>query len=138
MKRPGVLGLAIVLTFGLAVSASQAAKTKKVASLIEIEGTEFVFKGTGSATFFGDVHSEKNKCERGREVTLRNTEPPPGVPEVQGTVNTDHTGDWELEVPLDDLSGGPYVAEVARKKIKRDDWKLVCKAAASGPLVLEP
>jgi hypothetical protein len=135
MRRVALIGLATALIFGLGIGVTQAAKAKKLATKIEIEG--FEFPGGPVLRFFGDVHSPKNKCERNREVTLRNTGPPKGSSEEVGTVTTDHTGDWEVDVGFEDLTAGPYIANVARKKIKKGDKKIVCKAATSEPFELE-
>jgi hypothetical protein len=130
MRRTALTLLLAALTVALVAGAAQAAKPKKLGSLIEIELTEFGFKGSGSAEFFGDVHSSKNKCERNREVTVRNAE------EQLGTVRTDRTGDWELALPMPP-GPDPYVAEVARRKIKKGEKTIVCKAAESAPVFIQ-
>jgi hypothetical protein len=129
MKRAGILGLAIVLTLGLAVSASQAAKPKKIKTEAEVEGIRNVDVG-GMITFFGDVHSLRSKCEKRRDVTVVYNGPEPD-PHFVGTATTDETGDWELTRDISGLSEGNYAVEVARKKFKKGDKKLVCKATTS-------
>jgi hypothetical protein len=133
MKRAGVLGLAIVLTLGLAVSGSQAAKPKKVKTQAEIEGLRF-FPG-GGLEFFGDVHSKKSKCEKGRRVTLY--APPPNSP-VVGTDTTDATGDWVYDPGPAAIDSGNYVLEVARKRVGRGEKQLICKAATSPEMFIGP
>jgi hypothetical protein len=126
MKRAGTLGLALVLTLGVGVSASHAAKAKKVKTEAEIEEIRFV---SGALEFFGDVHSKKPKCEKGRDVTLVHLGPPPAPEPVLGTDTTDATGDWEI--PPSTVYGGNYVVEVERKRIGKGDRKLICKPATS-------
>jgi hypothetical protein len=131
MKRVGTLGLAIVLTLGLAVTASHAAKAKKVASEVEASGWNFA---SGEFTLIGDVHSKKSKCEKGRAVTVYAYNQPTDDPTEVGTTTTDGTGGWELHPP--DMAPNNYhSASVDRKKIGRGDKKLVCKADES-PLLL--
>jgi hypothetical protein len=132
MKRAGTLGLAIVLTLGLAVTASHAAKAKKVASEVEVSGWHF--EGGSGPTFVGDVHSKKSKCERARAVTVYGYDDPTDDPTEVGTTTTDGTGDWEFNPP--DIAPNNYhSASVDRKKLGRGDKKLICKADES-PLLL--
>jgi len=126
MKQAGVLGLAIVLALGVAAGVSQAAKAKKAKTEIEIEEIRFV---SGAYEFFGDVHSKKPKCEKGRDVTLVHLGPPPAPEPVLGTDTTDATGDWEI--PPSTVHAGKYVVEVARKRTGKGDKKLICKPATS-------
>jgi hypothetical protein len=133
VARAAALGLAIVLTLGVVVTASQAAKTKKVATEGEVEG--FRYPG-GELEFYGDVHSRKSKCEKGREVTLLYHGPQPVDDPVVGTDVTDGTGDWEVRSPEFALEGN-YAVEVARKKVGRGDKKLVCKATVSPDTLIE-
>jgi hypothetical protein len=126
MRLAGILGLAILLMLGLAESSSQAAKAKKVKSEVEIEETRFV---SGQSEFFGDVHSKKPKCEKGRDVTLVHLGPPPAPEPVLGTDTTDATGDWEITPST--VYAGNYVVEVDRKKAGKGDRRLICKPATS-------
>jgi hypothetical protein len=131
MKRAGILGLAIVLTLGLMAGTTQASskKAKKVATEAEVEGIRDAGVG-GQITFYGDVHSRRSKCEKGRDVTVVYNGPFPG-PHFVGTAKTDQTGDWELTRSISGLSEGDYAVEVDRKTIKKGDKKLVCKATTS-------
>jgi hypothetical protein len=130
MKRAGVLGAAIVLTLGLAVPASQAAKAKKIASEVEISGLSI----PGSTVLMvGDVHSRKPKCERKRDVTVFFDDG--SGRETLASTTTDRTGDWEI-VP-GPFADGDYVAEVDSKKITKGDKKIVCKADASPAWIFE-
>jgi hypothetical protein len=132
MKRAGILGLAIVLTLGLAVSASQAAKAKKVASEVEVDGyyppPDYEF------AFVGDVFARQNKCERNRTVTLYYDES--GKAENVGVDVTDRTGDWTIAPNLIG-SDDPFYAVVDRKVVRKGDKKIVCKADTS-PRVFVP
>ena len=122
MKRAGLLGLAIVLTLGLAVPASQAAKAKKVATEVDIDG----FRPT-PFTFVGNAYAKKPKCVRNRSVTVFRTEG--GTHDLAGTATTDETGDWQLTPDV--VGSGDYEVEVAKKKIKKHGKRLVCKADVS-------
>jgi hypothetical protein len=133
MKRAGILSLAIVLTLGLAVTASQAAKAKKVDSEVEVDGWKFP-PPNFDFTLVGDVYSKKNKCEKGRAITVYAYDQPTDEPVEVGTATTDRTGDWELE-PIDPGANNYHSASVARKKIGHGDKKLICKADES-PLLL--
>jgi hypothetical protein len=130
MKRAGILGLAIVLTLGLGLPASQAAKTKKVASEVDIDGFR---PGPPAFTFVGNVYAKKPKCVRNRTVTVFRTEG--GTHELVGTSTSDETGDWEL---ADSAGSGDYEVEVAKRKVKKGDKKLICKADVSPTYVLPP
>jgi hypothetical protein len=127
MTRPAaLLACMIALVAGLAAAGIADAKAKKVVSEVEIDAynvqpPDFTF------FFVGDVHSNKPKCEKSRTVTVSYVGPNPGY--ELGTTITDHTGDWALHPEV--TSQGYYVAEVERKKIKKGDKKLVCKAAIS-------
>jgi hypothetical protein len=132
MKRAGTLSLAIVLTLGLAVTASHAAKAKRVASEVEVSGWHFL---AGDATFVGDVHSKKSKCEKGRAITVYAYDDPTDDPTEVGTTATDGTGDWELDPPDMGVPNNYHSASVDRKKVRRGDKKLICKADES-PLLL--
>jgi hypothetical protein len=132
-RAAAILGLAVVLSLGLAAGA-QAAKAKRVGTEIEIEGTRYT-PSTNTLTFVGDVSSPKTKCEKRREVTIHYNGPAPPDDVAEGL--TDHTGDFELGVSNSGLPGGEFVAEVARRKIKKGDTKLVCKAATSSTFILD-
>jgi hypothetical protein len=133
MKRAVVLGLAIVLTLGLAVPASQAAKSKKVASEVEVEGWHYP-PPDYDWTLVGDVHAKKNKCEKGRTVTILGLDSETDDGSAQGTVTTDETGDWEFNLSEVDFTAY-HAAEVERKKItKANGKKIVCKADRSPAL----
>lgn len=120
----------MVLLLGLAVGPSQAAKPKKAKTEAEIEGQRF-FVGNISE-IFGDVHSKKSKCEKGRTVTLTYVGPNPPSDPVIGTDTTDATGDWAVDTSGPVLPGvGPYVVEVGRKKFGGGQKKLICKRATS-------
>jgi hypothetical protein len=127
VKRGGMLGLAVALTLGLAVSASQAAKPKKAKTEAEVEG--FRELPGDQSEIFGDVHSRKSKCEKRRAVRLVYVGDQ-GDPMLEPTT-TDATGDWEIDLGMVAIPAGPYVLKVERKKVGRDDRKLVCKAATS-------
>jgi hypothetical protein len=131
MKRAVILGLAIALSLGLAVGASQAAKPKKVKTQAEIEGFR-VFPGP-RGELFGDVHSKKSKCEKGRRVTLRAP-----IESFGGTVTTDATGDWVYDTGPSAPPAGNYFIEVARKRVGSGDKKLICKAAMSPEEFIAP
>jgi hypothetical protein len=128
MRRLGVLCLAVALSAGLAAGTAHAAKAKKVASEVDIDGVDqpppdFL------VTFVGNVYAKKAKCVRNRTVTIYYTEG--GVHEFVGTATTDRTGDWQLTP--DSTPAGDYEAEVAKKKRKKRGKKLVCKADESPP-----
>jgi hypothetical protein len=128
--RTALIVLATTLVLGLAVGTTQAAKAKKVATDVEIElGTH---TGMGTVRFLGDVHSQKPKCEKGRQVTIVYRGPAPGFGAVE-TTTTDHTGDWEVTPSTLDAPDGAYTAEASRKKAKK---KIVCKAATSNEVVV--
>jgi hypothetical protein len=126
MKRAGTLLLAIVLSFGLAAGPAHAAKAKKVASEVDIDGV--VQRAPNFfVTFVGNVYAKKPKCVRNRVVTIYYTEG--GDREFVGTATTDATGDWELAP--DSTPGGDYEAEVAKRKVRKGGKKIVCKADVS-------
>jgi hypothetical protein len=123
MRRAGILGVAIVLVLGLAVGSSQAAKAKKVASSVDIDG----FANEPEFSFVGNVYAKKAKCVRNREVTVFFTDE--GAHDPVGTTTTDQTGDWVF--PAETLEIGDYEAEVAKKRVGKGEKKLVCKAGVS-------
>jgi hypothetical protein len=128
MARPTLTVLATALVLALAAGTTQAAKAKKVETQVEIELARY----TGNtALFLGDVHSRKSKCERAREVTLVH-----GTAGAVATTRTDGTGDWELTPSSSEAPEGFYTAEVARKKIKKGEKKIICKAATSNEVAL--
>jgi hypothetical protein len=129
MRRAGAVGLTIMLTVGLAVGATHAAKPKKVKTEAEVEGVRF-FPG-GLSEFFGDVHSKKNRCEKGREVRLVFVGPKPIGDPLIGTAKTDGTGDWVVDTSGFAIQQGPYVAEVERKRVGSGQKKLTCKGTTS-------
>jgi hypothetical protein len=133
-RRAAITSLAIVLTLGLAVGASQAAKAKKVKSEVEIAGHNFGNEPPFPYTFVGDVHSAKSKCERSRTVHLFETTD--GGHELLGTLTTDRTGDWELILGSDPAGGDSFQADEDRKKLERNGRKLVCKADVSPTLTI--
>jgi hypothetical protein len=122
MKRAGILGLAIVLTLGLTAGTTHAAKAKRVATEVDIDGFRFT-----PFTFFGNAYSKKPKCVRDRSVTVFRTEG--GAHDLAGTATTDETGDWQLSPDV--VGSGDYEVEVAKKKIKKHGKRLVCKADVS-------
>jgi hypothetical protein len=126
LKRAGVLVVALVLSLGLAAGTTHAAKAKKVASEVDIDGINQQPPGF-EVTFVGNVYAKKVKCVRNRTVTIYYTEG--GVHELVGTATTDATGDWQLDP--DSSPSGNYEAEVARKKLKKRGKKLVCKPDVS-------
>jgi hypothetical protein len=128
MKRAGILGLAVALMLGMAITASHAANTKKIATEAEVEGIRF--PTDTEIEFFGDVHSLKSKCEKGRDVTLVYNGPNKADHFV-GTDTTDETGDWEVRHGESGLAAGNYAVEVAKKTFKKHGRKFVCKATTS-------
>jgi hypothetical protein len=126
MKQAGGLGLALVLALGFWMAASHAAKPKKAKTEVEIEEIRIV---SGEVEFFGDVHSKKPKCEKGRDVALVHRGPPPAPEPVLGTDTTDGTGDWEIRPST--VHAGNYVVDVDRKRTGKGDKKLICKPATS-------
>jgi hypothetical protein len=129
MKRAGTLGVAIALTLSLAVTPSFATKPKKVKTEAEVEGVRF-FPG-GLSEFFGDVHSRKSKCEKGRDVRLVFAGQKPIGDPLIGTAKTDRTGDWVVDTSGFAIQQGPYVAEVERKRVGSGAKKLTCKGTTS-------
>jgi hypothetical protein len=133
-KRAGVIGLAIVLSLGLAVSAGYGAKGKKIASEVEVDG--WYYDSDGAFIAAGDVHSRKPKCEKGRRVTVFRSDAPFDEPPAEGEgvevgeVTTDKTGDWEFNVePKGGITPNWLTASVARKKVTTGSGKkLTCKA----------
>jgi hypothetical protein len=130
VKRTAVICSALLATFGIA-PVGEAAKAKKVATEIEIEGVRPNFS-VNTYTFVGDVHAAKTKCEKRRSVTLRYAGPDPAFDVDE--VKTDRTGDFEITASTTELEGGDYVAVVDRRKLKQGDRKLTCRAATSEPL----
>jgi hypothetical protein len=139
-KRAGIIALALVLSLGVAVSAGHAAQSKKVASDVEVDGFYLTLPDmTFLFTVFGDVHSNKPKCERRRSVTVYGSNDPPEEGEgefVLGSATTDKTGDWELF--LGDGTPNYTSASVARRKVTtKSGKKLICKADGAPPLVTD-
>jgi hypothetical protein len=129
MTRAGAVGVAVVLTLGLAVGPTQAAKPKKVKTEAEVEGVRF-FPG-GLSEVFGDVHSKRSKCEKGRKVRLVFVGPKPVGDQLIGTATTDGTGDWAVDTSGSAIPQGPYVAEVERRRVGSGGKKLTCKGTTS-------
>jgi hypothetical protein len=124
MRKATLILLATALVLGLAIGSAQAAK--KISTKVEVEWYDF----DDGYFFFGDVHSKKNKCERNRHVTLE------VGGDTLGTDKTDGTGDWVIPADLD--TNAPFVATVKKRAIGNGEKKVVCKAAESEPLVVEP
>jgi hypothetical protein len=124
--------MATALMLGLAVPTTQAAKPKKIASEVDIDGFH-QFPPNFDFTFVGNVYAKKPKCVRNRSVTVFYTEG--GAHELVGTATTDETGDWGL---ADLVGSGDYEAEVSKRTVKKGDKKLVCRADVSPTYVLPP
>jgi hypothetical protein len=132
--RRGLAILVAALVPLLAVGTGQAAEPKRFATVAEIEFATYI--GGGAATrFIGDVHSQKPRCEKRRELTLIYRLPDGGDDAVASTT-TDRTGDWALTLSPSDTPDGEYVVKVARRKIKKAAKKIVCKGATSQEAVL--
>jgi hypothetical protein len=135
MKRAVILGLGIVLMLGLSAGSSQA-KPKKVK--VDTEVTIDYQSGD----FFGDVMSEKPRCERGRGIEVGYLGPPgqePGDPiSSEGTTTSDDDGSWLLTVgPAE----GYFEAAADKRKFKkRRNGKvrkiIVCKSGVSPPVLV--
>jgi hypothetical protein len=123
MKRFGTLCSALVLSLGLAAGTTHAAKAKKVASEVDMDG----IVQEPLLNFVGNVYAKEAKCVRNRTVTIYHTEG--GAHEFIGIATTDETGDWKLEPEM--TPAGDYEAEVAKKKVRKKGKKLVCKADVS-------
>jgi hypothetical protein len=126
MRLAGILGLAILLTLGLAVSSSQAVKKTKVESTVTIDSFD-------SGALLGQVTSQRPKCVRNRTVEIHRIDP--GEPTSFGTTKTQDDGSWSLT--LDPLPPGEYQATVERNKRKKKTNGalrkiIVCKSAVSG------
>jgi hypothetical protein len=129
MKRTGGLLLALLMTTGLALGTAQAAKPKKVKTEAEVEWYRFVDLGI---EIYGDVHSKKSKCEKGRNVTLVYNGPNGTPGTVIGTDKTDRKGDWEYVAEEGQpLPEGNYAAEVKRKRLHSGGREIVCKGTTS-------
>jgi hypothetical protein len=126
LKRAGIIAVALLAAYGLLAAAAHP-KAKRVTTEAELEG--FRTTTPGEYEFFGDVHSLKTKCERGRDVTLVFTGTP-GVIDPVGTDTTDRTGDWEIDA-VAVVPSGPYLVEVERKRVRRAGKRLVCKQTVS-------
>jgi hypothetical protein len=137
MMRRVRISLVVALTgLVLIVPATEAAKTKRHASEVEIAGAHYGHQEPFGNYIAGDVHSKKPKCERNREVSLYLTPSGEGRQRI-GTVTTDRTGDWELATD-EAFSNDAFDATVARKKIQRPGKDIVCKADESPSLVIDP
>jgi hypothetical protein len=135
VRRAAIIGLASVLTMGVAAGATQAAKVKKVKveTLVVIEG-HGVNIVTGESIFHGHVSAERRKCVRQRTVRL----------ELDGGIvastTTELNGDWQIS--LDDAAGGDYRATAERRTYKRRRHgevkrKIVCRAGISDVLSIK-
>jgi hypothetical protein len=76
-------------------------------------GEEYV---NPSGTFSGKVASSKNKCVKGRDVSVK---PPTGANVGQGSSND--SGDWTIQGS--NLAPGQYQVEVAKNKIIKEKDK---------------
>jgi hypothetical protein len=128
LKRAVVAGLAAVLMLGIAAPSGQAAKSKKVASHVDIDGRDQQ-PPDFDTDLVGNVYSKQPKCVRNREVTIFRE----GDSEPVGTVTTDRTGDWRVTV---DPNFGSFEARVAKKQVRKRGKKIVCKKDTSPTFVL--
>jgi hypothetical protein len=128
VKRAGILSLAIVLVLGLTVGVGHAAKPKKVASEVDIDGRDQQAPDFDTE-LVGNVYSKQPKCVRNREVTIFRE----GDSEPVGTVMTDRTGDWRVTV---DPNFGSFEARVAKKQVRKRGKTIVCKKDTSPTFVL--
>lgn len=69
-----------------------------------------------SGTFSGKVGSSKNKCVKGRDVTVK----PPTGPNV-GQASSNNSGDWTIQGS--NLAPGQYQVDVAKSKIIKEKDK---------------
>jgi hypothetical protein len=84
-----------------------------------------------SDEFSGKVISQKDRCERRREVKVKLRLD--GPDSTVGTDFTNRDGEWEVEAP--DNPAGTYYAKAMRKVLKRDDDHLhACKRVFSNDL----
>jgi hypothetical protein len=131
MKRAGILSLAIVLTLGLGVAATQAKPNKvKVDSAVVIE--DFEAETKPDVTFFGNVTAEKRKCVRNRKVKLRQLTDDLDA----GSDKTNAAGDWAVTFNGFQIPPGDFQATVTKRKIKKKkDGEVkkvfICKKAVS-------
>jgi hypothetical protein len=128
LTRAGAIGLALVLVLGFAAPSTQAAKPKKVASKVDIDGRDQQ-PPDFDTELVGNVYSKQPKCVRNREVTIFRE----GDSEPVGTVTTDRTGDWRVTV---DPNFGSFEARVAKRKVRKRGQKIVCKKDTSPTFVL--
>jgi hypothetical protein len=124
MKRAGILGVAMILTLGLVAGTTHAAKPKKVPSEVDFYGIDFPPPDM-QLQFVGNVYAKKAKCVRNRSVTIFGTPKGETTREAIATTTTDKTGDWRIHP--DPSPVGTYEAEVAKKKVKKNGKKLICK-----------
>jgi hypothetical protein len=127
MRKAVVIALAVTLTLGLGVGTADAAKAKRVSSEVDIDGYNSP-PPTYEFRFVGNVYSKKAKCVPNRSVSLFLVNG--GAHELVGSGTTDETGDWAIK-PENLLAGGEYRAEVEKRKRKKGDKKLICKADVS-------
>jgi hypothetical protein len=90
-----------------------------------------------SDRFTGQVSSTKAFCERGRSITLYRVVGDSSVSDQEvATATTDSSGVWSKGVG--DAQAGTYYAKAAKKVVKSNRHKHVCKAATTSPLSVSP
>jgi hypothetical protein len=131
MKRAVTLGLAIVLTLGVAAGTTQAnKKVKKFETAVTVD--DLFGDDMANPAYVGHVSSDKARCERGRTVEVHRVDVNgTGEDEVQGTDKTDASGNWA--VPHSGLIlVADYYAVAEKKKIKKKHHRrLICKEGTS-------
>jgi hypothetical protein len=133
LRRAGIVAVATALTLAFAAAPTNAAEKKKVASEVDIDGWDYQ-PPLYEINIIGNVYSKRPKCVRNRSVTLFLG----GVGgEAVGSTTTDSTGDWRT-VPEALVAGGEYQAEVAKKRVRKQDKKIVCQADTSPTFILPP
>lgn len=81
------------------------------------------------AAFAGTVSSQKSRCVRNREVSVR-LRLPDGSSTSVGSGSTNAAGDWRLEFAS--LEAGTYFAQVKKKALRKNQaHKHVCRRAFS-------
>ncbi len=136
-RRTQIVAVSLLVAVGIAAPATEAAKSKRFASEVEVSGANFGNEPPFEQRVVGDVHSKKPKCERNREVSLYIT-PSGGERELVGTATTDRTGDWEVLTNSAFSGDASFDATVTRLKLSRPGKDIVCKADESPPLVIAP
>jgi hypothetical protein len=133
MKRAGIICLAIVFSLGLGVAATHAAPKVKVESDVYLNPDNDYDDDTGIVTVYGDVSAKRRKCERRRDVTLRQVD----QDLIAGTDKTDDSGDYAIEFSgIGAIDTGNFQAKAAKRKIKKRKngevvKTIICKAASS-------